>query len=102
MPRRLDRWAARDDNVYLEADQFGGESWEPFGSSLGPAVLDADVSPLCVTELVQALLERLVEGIGRQPMRRIPMRATFAACCASVTSGAIISKAMAMTTPVCL
>ena len=66
LARRLDRRPGGDDNVHLEADQLGCEGGEPFGSSLRPAVLDADVSPLDVTELVQALPEWLGEGIGRR------------------------------------
>src|SRR4029450_12023613 len=56
--------AGRDDDVHLEADQLGGEVWEPFDSSLRPPVLDGYVSPFDIAELAESLLERFDKGIG--------------------------------------
>src|SRR6185295_11051592 len=51
---------------HVESNEVGRETWEPFVSSLGPSVLDADISPLVVAELAKALAERFDEGIGRR------------------------------------
>ena len=58
--------AARDDDVYLKADQIGSEAWEAFVSSLRPPVLDADVSPVDIAKLAKPLLERFDKGGGRR------------------------------------
>jgi hypothetical protein len=52
------------------------------------AVLDGDVPSLGVPKPVKALPERLGEGIGGEPGRRIPMRGILTPCWASAASGA--------------
>ena len=80
--------SACDDDVHLEANQVGGQAWEPFGSSLRPSVFDAEVPPLDVAELAKPLPERLERGdAGGEPRLRLPMRYTFPAGCASAASG---------------
>jgi hypothetical protein len=66
--------AGRDDDVHLEADQLGGETWEPFVSSLRPPVLDADVTPFDIAKLAESPLERFDKGVGR----RAPVQQTDA------------------------
>src|SRR6266849_3930009 len=64
--------AARDDDVHLQADQVGGEAWDPFVSSLRPPVLDADVLPFDVAKLAEPLLERFDKWVGRRTAAEYP------------------------------
>ena len=94
--------AGCDDDVHLEADQVCREIGEPFVSSLRPAVLDDEITALDVTEFLKRLPERLDEGIGRRARAKDTDAGDLLARCALVTSGAIMSRAMAMTKPACV
>jgi len=54
----------RHDQVYLQADQIGGEVGESLGLGVTKAALDEDVLPFHVPVLSQALVERLGDQAG--------------------------------------
>ena len=79
----------RDNRIDLEPDEFGHELGETLVASLGPAILDRDITTFNPTELAQSLHESggplpLAEGVLSP---RNPMVGTFPACCARAASG---------------
>jgi hypothetical protein len=73
----------------LEACNLAGQIGQPFGSSLGIAVLDDDVPALDVTEFPQALSEGPERGLVLRPKGQHPTRANVAGGCAVAARGAV-------------
>jgi len=65
--------SGRHDHIDLHRDEFGSESGEPLGFSLGIPIFDHDVASLDVTEIPQALKEGLSvpRVAGRQVGREV-------------------------------